>query len=36
VTGGHVTVGRDYGDRIEILDNLPDDSQLIVHPPSAA
>lgn len=34
VTVRHVTVGRDYGDRIEILDNLPDGSQLIVHPPS--
>ncbi|MBM9403294.1 efflux RND transporter periplasmic adaptor subunit [Gluconacetobacter azotocaptans] len=30
-----VTVGRDYGDRIEIQDGLPDGSQLVIHPPSA-
>ncbi|GAA4484668.1 efflux RND transporter periplasmic adaptor subunit [Gluconacetobacter asukensis] len=35
VTIRHVTVGRDYGDRLEILGGLPDGSQLIVHPPSA-
>ncbi|GBQ22326.1 membrane-fusion protein [Gluconacetobacter sacchari DSM 12717] len=35
VTIRHVAVGRDYGDRIEILGGLPDGSQLVVHPPSA-
>ncbi|MBB2203110.1 efflux RND transporter periplasmic adaptor subunit [Gluconacetobacter tumulisoli] len=30
-----VAVGRDYGDRIEIQDGLPDGSQLVIHPPSA-
>lgn len=30
-----VTVGRDYGDRIEIQTGLPDGSRLILHPPSA-
>ncbi|MCX2561854.1 efflux RND transporter periplasmic adaptor subunit [Acetobacter farinalis] len=30
-----VTVGRDYGDRIEIQTGLPDDSRLVLHPPSA-
>ncbi|MCH4094142.1 MAG: efflux RND transporter periplasmic adaptor subunit [Acetobacter peroxydans] len=30
-----VKVGRDYGDHLEILDGLPDGSQLLVHPPSA-
>ena len=35
VTIRPVTVGRDYGDRIEILSGLPDGSRLIVHPPSA-
>ncbi|MBB2205283.1 efflux RND transporter periplasmic adaptor subunit [Gluconacetobacter takamatsuzukensis] len=35
VTIRPVTVGRDYGDRIEILGGLPDGSQLVVHPPSA-
>jgi len=35
VTVRKVQVGRDYGDTIEILNGLPDGSQLIVHPPSA-
>lgn len=35
VTIRPVTVGRDYGDQLEILGGLPDGSQLIVHPPSA-
>ncbi|MFE8872719.1 efflux RND transporter periplasmic adaptor subunit [Acetobacter persici] len=30
-----VKIGRDYGDHLEILDGLPDGSQLVVHPPSA-
>lgn len=30
-----VRIGRDYGDHLEILDGLPDGSQLVVHPPSA-
>ncbi|AQS88165.1 membrane-fusion protein [Neoasaia chiangmaiensis NBRC 101099] len=30
-----VTVGRDYGDRIEIQGGLPDGSRLVMHPPSA-
>ena len=30
-----VTVGRDYGDRIEIQTGLPEGSRLILHPPSA-
>lgn len=30
-----VTVGRDYGDRIEIQTGLQDGSRLVVHPPSA-
>ncbi|MBS1001334.1 efflux RND transporter periplasmic adaptor subunit [Acetobacter persici] len=30
-----VKIGRDYGDHLEILDGLPDASQLVVHPPSA-
>ena len=35
VTVRKVKVGRDYGDHLEILDGLPDGSQLVVHPPSA-
>lgn len=30
-----VKIGRDYGDHLEILDGLPDGSQLVEHPPSA-
>lgn len=30
-----VKIGRDYGDHLEVLDGLPDGSQLVVHPPSA-
>ena len=30
-----VTVGRDYGDRIEIQTGLAEGSRLIMHPPSA-
>ena len=35
VTIHKVKVGRDFGDRLEILDGLPEGSQLVVHPPSA-
>ncbi|MBS1091911.1 efflux RND transporter periplasmic adaptor subunit [Gluconobacter sp. Dm-74] len=35
VTVRKVKIGRDYGDHLEILDGLPDGSQLVVHPPSA-
>jgi len=29
-----VEIGRDFGARIEVLGGLPDNSQLVVHPPS--
>lgn len=35
ITVRKVKIGRDYGDHLEILDGLPDGSQLVVHPPSA-
>ncbi|WP_252349676.1 efflux RND transporter periplasmic adaptor subunit [Acidomonas methanolica] len=30
-----VAVGRDFGDRLEVKDGLPDGSRLIIHPPSS-
>ncbi|MDN7356238.1 efflux RND transporter periplasmic adaptor subunit [Acetobacter senegalensis] len=35
ITVRKVKIGRDYGDHLEILNGLPDGSQLVVHPPSA-
>ncbi|WP_323992645.1 efflux RND transporter periplasmic adaptor subunit [Nguyenibacter sp. L1] len=35
VTLRPVSVGRDYGDRVEITGGLPDGSRLVVNPPSA-